>query len=79
MHYLMILFINYYVKKIKTLTHFVSKLIDFLVPTVGIEPTWISPKDFESFASTSFTTWASGIILNYQMALFNIFGAASET
>ena len=32
-----------------------------MVPTIGVEPIWISPMDFESIASTNFTTWAVNI------------------
>jgi hypothetical protein len=43
-----------------------SSYFAFLVPEVGIEPTRIKdPLDFESSASTNFTTPALGFVWNY--------------
>ena len=31
-----------------------------MVPGAGLEPAWLTPKDFKSFVSTDFTTRAGG-------------------
>ena len=48
--------------------------LSFLVPVVGLEPTrMISPQDFESSASASFTTPAQVIIYHNQIYFATIF------
>lgn len=48
-------------KRLDTLISLYQTYSTNMVPTIGVEPIWISPMDFESIASTNFTTWAVNI------------------